>query len=134
PRAGRAPGPPVGGLGVRLFTDEMIDPDLARALRQRGYDAESCQEAGRGNQQIPDDQQLAYATQQQRAILTFNVGDFYRIDADWQAAGHDHYGILVTTEITDLGSLLRSVQQHLDHCTPAQQYNTILWLGSVKAP
>jgi hypothetical protein len=37
----------VAGLGVRSFTDEMTDPDLAVALRQRGYDSESCQAAHR---------------------------------------------------------------------------------------
>ena len=35
----------MAGLGVRLFTDEHVYSDLARALRRRGYDAESCQDA-----------------------------------------------------------------------------------------
>lgn len=37
----------MAGLGVRLYTDEMISPRLAEVLRQHGYDAESCQEAQR---------------------------------------------------------------------------------------
>ncbi len=51
----------MAGVGVRLFTDEMVDPRLALALRERGYDAESCLEAGRANQKIPDEAQLLYA-------------------------------------------------------------------------
>jgi hypothetical protein len=53
----------MAGLGIRLYTDEMIDARLARELRRRGYDAESCQEAGRHNRGISDPDQLAYAAQ-----------------------------------------------------------------------
>ncbi len=124
----------MAGLGVRLFTDEMIDPDLAVALRHRGYDAESCQEAHRHNRKIPDEDQLVYAAQQERAILTFDVADFYQRDADWKAAGRSHFGIIVSSEITDLGTLLQRTQEHLDACSPSQQYDIVLWLGSVQAP
>ena len=60
----------MAGLGIRLYTDEMIDVRLARALRSRGYDVESCQDAGRSNQGIPDEEQLAYAAGLGRAIYT----------------------------------------------------------------
>jgi hypothetical protein len=43
----------MAGLGVRLFTGEMISPDLAVELRRRNYDALSCHEVGRANQAIP---------------------------------------------------------------------------------
>jgi hypothetical protein len=42
----------MAGLGIRLYTDEMIHKGLAATLRQLGYDAESCEEAGRSNQAI----------------------------------------------------------------------------------
>jgi len=63
----------VAGLGIRLFTDEMIDPDLAIALRRLGYDAESCQEAQRHNRKLSDEDQLDYAAGEGCAILTFNI-------------------------------------------------------------
>ena len=69
----------MAGLGVRLFTDEMISSDVAAGLRLRGYDVESCEEAGRARQSISDDEQLAYATAAQRAIFSFNMGDFSRL-------------------------------------------------------
>ena len=46
----------MAGLGVRLFTDEHIHKHLAGTLRDRGYDALSCQEAGRRG--VSDDEQL----------------------------------------------------------------------------
>lgn len=88
----------MSGPPIRLFTDEQIDVALTPALRQRGYDAESCHEAGRANQSISDEEQLRYATAEGRAILTFNIADFYRLDADWKAAGLAHCGIIVFPE------------------------------------
>lgn len=63
----------MAGLGVRPFTDEMIDPRLAAALTRLGYDVESCHQAGRNNLRISDRRQLEYAVQHGRAVLTFNV-------------------------------------------------------------
>ncbi len=119
----------MAGLGIRLYTDEMIDIRLARELRSRGYDAESCQEAGRHNQGIPDPDQLAYATQQGRAILSFNIADYLALDSRWKDAGLEHQGIIISPRLLDLGELLRRVIWHLDHVAPVDQHNTVLWLG-----
>jgi hypothetical protein len=118
----------VAGLGVRLFTDEHIFRQLARTLRDRGYDAESCQEAGRANRGLSDDEQLAYATGAGRAILTANARDFVRIDAEWKRTGRQHAGIVVTPESDDFGELLRRVVRHLDTYSPDIQHDTLIWL------
>jgi hypothetical protein len=112
----------------------MVHADLAPMLRQQGDDAESCQEAGRSNQGIGDEEQLEYATQQGRAILSFNVRHFYALDAAWKAAGRRHAGILLSKELDDLSTLFRLVQQHIDNCSPSQQHDTVLWLGTVGPP
>ena len=119
----------MAGLGVRLYTDEHIHKDLANALRDRGYDAESCQEAARASQRLPDEQQLVYAASQGRAILTFDVANYSRLDHDWKAAGQQHAGIILAPEITDFGELLRRVQRHLDLVAPEVQHDTLLWLA-----
>lgn len=119
----------MAGLGVRLYTDEHIFKELAGALRARGYDAESCQEAGRVSLDIPDEQQLGYAAIRDRAILTFDVGDYQQLDRDWKATGRQHAGIIVSRQITDFGELLRRVQRHLGTVEPAVQHDTLLWLA-----
>ncbi len=77
----------MAGLGVRLFPDEHISGRLARALRSRGYDAESCREAGRADQGISDEDHLDYASRFGRAILTFDQVDFRRLEVIWKRIG-----------------------------------------------
>jgi len=118
----------VAGLGIRLYTDEMIPAKLAPALRRDGYDALSCDEAGRSNLQIPDAEQLEFAVGEGRAILTYNLGDFHRLEAQWKSSGRVHAGIILSPEIGDFGTLLRRVQRHLDTVDP--RCNIIRCYGS----
>lgn len=46
---------------------------MARELRKRGIDAITGAEAGRAGQRIPDQDQLGYATRQQRVMVTEDV-------------------------------------------------------------
>ncbi len=118
----------MAGVGLRLYTDENIDPELARVLSRRGYDAESCHEASRANRGIADEVQLAYAAWHGRAILTFNYLDFLHLGAAWKRRGRQHAGIIISHELADIGELLRRVQRHLDTYPPDVQHNTLLWL------
>jgi Domain of unknown function (DUF5615) len=124
----------MAGLGIRLFTDEMIHTGLAIELRWRGYDAESCQEASRSNQKIPDDAQLLYATQQGRAILSYNQRHFVPLDQQWKAAGRRHAGIILSPTIGSLGTLILYVQRHLDTYSRAEQDDLLLWLDTSPTP
>ena len=117
------------GLTIRLFTDEDVDARVAPALRQRGYDAVSCLEAGRANQDISDHDQLAYAAEQGRAILIYNVRHYVPLDQAWKAAGWEHAGIIASAQLRDLGELLRRVERHLKTHDSQEQYNQLLWLA-----
>lgn len=116
------------GTRIPLFTDEHIDTRLAPALARRGFDVLSCQEAGRANQRISDEDQLAFAASQGRAILTFNTVDFIALDIAWKHAGRRHAGIIVSPEIRSLTELIQRVEHHLLTITPEQQDDTLLWL------
>lgn len=56
-----------------LLIDEDVRVLLAEILRQRGYDVVHVLEVGRGGKSDPE--QLAYAVDQGRAILTHNIRD-----------------------------------------------------------
>ena len=60
-------------MAIKLYLDEDVDPLLASVLRERGIDCLSTREAsnlGRSNAE-----QLAFATDHSRTILTLNVRD-----------------------------------------------------------
>jgi hypothetical protein len=120
----------MAGLGIRLYTDEMIHPRFVAELRRRDYDVESCQEGGLSNRGTSDPDQLAYATSQERAILTFNYVDYLELDAEWKADDRTHAGIIVAPYVEDIGELLRRVTQHLARYTPDQQHDVVLWLSA----
>jgi hypothetical protein len=98
---------------IRLFIDEDVHLELADALRTRGFDAIHVREVGRRS--LSDREQLAYAIDQRRSLLTFNVGDFCRLHSEFMSTDREHFGILVSAQRSigaTLGSVLRYVQTH----------------------
>ena len=79
---------------ANLYSNENFPRQVAEELRLLGHDLLSSFEAGRANQQVPDEQVLAFATEQRRAVLTLNRFDFIRLHRETQAA---HAGIIVCT-------------------------------------
>lgn len=71
----------MNSLYIHVYTDEDMYGTIARALRDRGYDAISTPEARNLGQS--DAEQLRYAISQQRAILTFNVRDFVQLHTEY---------------------------------------------------
>jgi hypothetical protein len=112
----------------------MIPWRLVESLREYGYDVLSCEEAGRANQQLPDEAQLVHTAEDGRAILTFNARDFVPLDARWKAARRPHAGIIVAPQVSDFGILLRYVARHLDSVPPSVQDDTLLWLDTSPLP
>jgi hypothetical protein len=119
----------MAGQGIKLFTDEMVDPELAAQRARRGYDAESTHAAGRANRNISDNDQLHCAALHGRAILTNNITEFYGYDAEWKAAGRTHAGVILYPDM-NFAELLHRVMHHLDIVSPQTQHNTVLWLAS----
>jgi hypothetical protein len=117
------------GLGIRIYTDEDVPPQLAEQLQQRGYDAISCREAGNNNQALPDDWQLQWATEQGRAILIFNVSHYLRLDSLWKLQGRSHAGIIMAEHQWSFGEMLRRTIVHLDTVPPEAQLDIARYLA-----
>jgi predicted nuclease of predicted toxin-antitoxin system len=62
---------------ARFYADEQFPRAATNYLRLLGHDVLTVQEAGNANQKIPDDQVLAYATANNRAVLTINRHQFF---------------------------------------------------------
>jgi predicted nuclease of predicted toxin-antitoxin system len=81
-----------------LLLDEMFSDNIAQQLRAKGYDVISVV-ADPALVGLPDEQILAYATTQGRALATANIKDFVPLDGRYRAAGQPHTGlILVSTK------------------------------------
>jgi predicted nuclease of predicted toxin-antitoxin system len=91
-------------MKLRLFFDEDVHAALAAALRKRGYDAVLALEEKRLS--LSDESQLNFATQENRCLVTFNVGDFVRLHNRWIDEGREHAGIIVSKQLP-VGESLR---------------------------
>jgi predicted nuclease of predicted toxin-antitoxin system len=89
----------------RFYANENLTTELVETMRQLGYDVLTSYEAGNANQRIPDNQVLATATAEDRAILTFNRDDFLAL----HRSGVNHSGIVVCKDddkVQELGEVL----------------------------
>lgn len=78
---------------ARLLLDDMLSPVIAERLQVAGVDAVAV--AARPDLRgRPDEEVLAAAAAERRVLVTRNVGDFTRLDAEWSAAGRGHPGII----------------------------------------
>ena len=85
-------------MSQSLLLDEMFSDDVAQQIRAQGYDVISVV-ADSALTGLPDDQILAYAATEGRALVTANVKDFVLLDGRYRAAGQSHAGlILVSTK------------------------------------
>jgi hypothetical protein len=98
---------------LRLLLDEMYSAIHAEALQAVGIDTLSVIDAGLAGRSDPD--VLAAACEQQRVLLTENVGDFARISAEHVVDGHHHPGVLIALSArfsrrpAGLGSLVAAI-------------------------
>jgi hypothetical protein len=90
------------------FDEDAMDSDLVAALRSRGVEAVTALDAGLIGK--TDGEQLAFATEEECALYTFNVSDFYRLHTRWTGAGREHGGmILAAQQRFSVGEQLRRI-------------------------
>ena len=96
-------------MRFRFYANENLTTELVDTLRQLGHDVLTSYEAGNANQRIPDDQVLATATDDGRAVLTFNRDDFLALHRQ----GVDHSGIVVCKDDSKVGELAQVLHDYL---------------------
>lgn len=114
-------------MKVRLYLDEDVDVALAAALRRRGVDVLTTQEAG--NVQQRDEDQLAFATQARRVFFTHNRADFARLHKKLMQEGRSHAGIILSDQLP-LSMLLRRLSNLCFHLTQEEMANRLEFLGN----
>jgi predicted nuclease of predicted toxin-antitoxin system len=79
-----------------LLLDEMFNGTIAAELRPRGLDVTAVVE-DISLVSTPDEDLLAYATEQRRVLVTTNVSDCDAIATNWRADGRTHPGLVYVT-------------------------------------
>ncbi|MBC7263404.1 MAG: DUF5615 family PIN-like protein [Chloroflexi bacterium] len=120
---------PESLLFIRLYLDEDVHKRVATALRLRGFDVISAHEVGRWG--LSDEEQLAYATAEGRALFTHNTSDYLQLHLDWLQHGKEHYGIILSDQVP-VNVLVRRLLNLLNHVTADEMRNQIRWLQAFR--
>ncbi len=124
--------PPPETLFLRLYFDRHIMARLAVDLRARGYDIRTTEEAAMDT--ASDEDQLAFATGEGRAILTYNIRDFAPLHEQWQSTGRSHAGIVVSQQMgrRQYGPLLQRMLRLLNHFSAVEMIGNLVHLEQFK--
>lgn len=92
-------------LLIKFYTDENISKALAVALRNKGIDVLTCQEAGLRS--ASDEEHFKFVQENQLAIIT-NDNDFLKL----AARQTEHWGIVfIVSQRTDIGTIVKRITQ-----------------------
>ncbi|MDP2755162.1 MAG: DUF5615 family PIN-like protein [Nitrospirota bacterium] len=110
---------------LKLYLDEDVHKKVATALRLKGYDVISSHEVQKRS--LSDYQQLEYATSEQRAIFTFNIGDFKRLHEEYVLSDKSHSGIILSKQIP-LRETVNRLTRFLYTHSSEEVKNNIFWI------
>lgn len=115
---------------IRLYVDaDAQRGSLASALRLRGIDVETANEAGLRD--ASDIEQLAHAAAQGRALYSFNIGDFMALHTSYLAGGKDHAGIILARQRRyGVGEQMRRLLRLAQMTSAEEMRNRIEFLGA----
>lgn len=77
---------------AKFYSNENFPLPVVEALRMLGHDVLTTQDAGKAGQAIPDEEVLAFAIAEERAVLTINRKHFIRLHGEQPA----HAGVVVS--------------------------------------
>ncbi len=83
----------MSSLFIRLYLDEDVNVLVADLLKARGFDALTVRDGGQ--LQASDEEQLAYAVSQKRALVTHNRADFEELIQTYFDTEQKHYGVIL---------------------------------------
>ena len=114
---------------IRLYLDEdSIKNSLVVALRNVGVDVITASDANKLS--CTDEEQLIWATEDDRVIYSFNVGDFCRLHILYMVEGRNHGGIILSKQRYSVGEQLRGILSLIDAISKEDMRNQQVFLGT----
>ena len=116
-------------MKVRLYFDEdSARHALAREIGTRGADVITAYQAGMAAKN--DEEQLAWATLNGRAVYSFNRGDFYELHTNWLRDGRSHGGIILSRQDLSIGEQMRRLLRLINRLTAEEMVDRIEFLNA----
>ena len=109
----------------KLLLDEHIWAYLAKLLREERFDVIHINEVNLTG--TPDDELMAYAVGEHRAVVTFNIKDFIPLAIQCYEDGKEHYGIVLSNQLSR-GELQKRVIKLLKSVTAEELINSVRYL------
>jgi predicted nuclease of predicted toxin-antitoxin system len=94
---------------ARLYSNENFPFPVVEELRRLGHDVLTVQDTGKAKQNFSDEAVLAFATAENRSVLTINRKHFIRL----HLRGSEHAGIVVCTFDPEFTQQARRIHQAL---------------------
>ena len=94
---------------AKLYANENFPVETVLTLRKLGYDVVTTHEAGNSNLKIPDEEVLAFAIANGRAIISVNRKDFKRLHRLYPL----HFGIIICTKNDDFENFAECIHKVL---------------------
>lgn len=117
---------------IRLLIDEdSMDRRFIRALRARNVDITTVGELG--TKSFSDEDQLILATEQERVLYTFNVGDFCQLHSGYTVDGKTHAGIIISFQEYSIGDQMRRVLNLIATKSAKEMVNQLVFLSAYAA-
>jgi predicted nuclease of predicted toxin-antitoxin system len=95
---------------ARFYSNENLPMTMVEALRKFNHDVLTSYEAGQANKSIPDNEVLAYATFDNRSVITLNRDDFIAL----HRSGINHSGIVICKDDRDYLGQAQFLHSYLD--------------------
>lgn len=114
---------------LSFYLDENIQQALAGALRERGVDILTTQEAG--NVGLSDSEQLNFAAQKNRVLVSYNKRDFAKLHYEGLSGKRAHNGIVLSDQLP-VGLVLRRIMKLYFALSSDTMKNRLEYLSSWK--
>lgn len=118
--------PELRPLYLPLYFDEDVSSGIVENLRMRGFDVLSARD--RAMLSRTDDEQLAFAIEQRRALVTHNRADFEWLRRRCLENGQLHHGIIIARRRRDDEIVVARLLQLLNSVTAEEMQNQLRYL------
>lgn len=111
---------------LKLYLDENLPESIAKTLILRGYDVLTT--FGSGNTGKSDKEQIEFASDDDRALVTFNIKHFSKLHIEYLKSGMTHKGIIFVKQMS-LGEILNGLINVILTKRQDEIENNVVWLS-----